>query len=209
MKAGLNRGANHPLRLAEPLRCCNRCHEVRESIHFEVIRRDTLNGVCEDCSGLAKKLAATALLHQSRRCCSKCTESRGPSDFYEGTHVCKKCFSAQTKANAAARGREHRNRKYREWYHRDPTKQRAAELRRRARKNGAKRVDLTEEQWRDIVQYYDGRCAYCFGLFSRLEKDHVIPISKGGDHSADNVVPACRSCNASKNARTPEEWLAA
>lgn len=31
-----------------------------------------------------------------------------------------------------------------------------------------------------------------------LTMDHVIPLSRGGDHSIDNIVPSCFSCNASK-----------
>ncbi len=36
--------------------------------------------------------------------------------------------------------------------------------------------------------------------------DHVIPLSRGGKHALDNVVPACRGCNTSKNDRLPSEW---
>ena len=32
----------------------------------------------------------------------------------------------------------------------------------------------------------------------RLEMDHITPLSKGGDHTASNIVPCCRSCNAKK-----------
>jgi hypothetical protein len=33
------------------------------------------------------------------------------------------------------------------------------------------------------------------------EIDHIVPISLGGPHSVDNLQCACRSCNASKNAK--------
>jgi 5-methylcytosine-specific restriction endonuclease McrA len=46
----------------------------------------------------------------------------------------------------------------------------------------------------------DGRCYYC-GLERKLTQDHVVPLSKGGSHSKDNVVAACRSCNSSKGDR--------
>jgi hypothetical protein len=42
---------------------------------------------------------------------------------------------------------------------------------------------------------------YAFGQI-----DHVIPKSRGGSNKIDNLVLACGKCNASKNARTPEEW---
>jgi len=61
--------------------------------------------------------------------------------------------------------------------------------------------DLTFEQWESIKKAFDYRCAYCGEKFDKLEKDHIIPISKGGQHIADNIVPACRFCNSKKRAK--------
>ncbi|AOW89097.1 hypothetical protein BC342_24130 [Streptomyces olivaceus] len=36
--------------------------------------------------------------------------------------------------------------------------------------------------------------------------DHVVPLEQGGADDITNLVPACRSCNASKRDRTPEQW---
>jgi 5-methylcytosine-specific restriction endonuclease McrA len=63
--------------------------------------------------------------------------------------------------------------------------------------------DLTTEQWNAIKLAYKFRCAYCGDRKQRLTMDHVIPVSKGGAHTAANIVPACQSCNSSKNARLP------
>jgi len=46
------------------------------------------------------------------------------------------------------------------------------------------------------------RCQYC-GSDHRLTVDHVIPRSKGGDHTWDNVVTSCAPCNLRKGDRTP------
>ena len=43
------------------------------------------------------------------------------------------------------------------------------------------------------------RCQYCGAPAENI--DHVIPRSKGGPHSWDNVVAACRPCNARKQDR--------
>ena len=61
---------------------------------------------------------------------------------------------------------------------------------------------LTANEWADILEQHNNRCAYCgveFGFFNRPEREHVMPISKGGNNTKENVVPACRSCNAKKN----------
>jgi hypothetical protein len=52
----------------------------------------------------------------------------------------------------------------------------------------------------------DGCCVYC-GSTTQLQCDHVVPFSRGGTTTIDNLVAACRSCNTSKRDRTPEEWL--
>ena len=72
---------------------------------------------------------------------------------------------------------------------------------------------LTEPQWQAKLTEYNHRCAYCgckLG-YAKGDKhptlDHVIPVSRGGKHSASNIVPSCLHCNCSKNAKTPEEWI--
>jgi len=47
------------------------------------------------------------------------------------------------------------------------------------------------------------RCQYCGSAAENL--DHVIPRSKGGLHTWENVVAACRRCNTRKEDRLPHE----
>lgn len=47
-------------------------------------------------------------------------------------------------------------------------------------------------------------CQYC-GSVSNLTLDHVMPVSRGGKSTWENVVTACYPCNSSKGSRTPEE----
>ena len=49
------------------------------------------------------------------------------------------------------------------------------------------------------------RCQYCGCTGDRLSIDHVIPRSRGGEHSWDNVTTACLRCNVNKGNRTPRE----
>jgi len=48
-----------------------------------------------------------------------------------------------------------------------------------------------------------GRCVYCSATATSI--DHVIPRSRGGDHSWDNVVSACHRCNHVKADKTLKE----
>jgi 5-methylcytosine-specific restriction endonuclease McrA len=47
-------------------------------------------------------------------------------------------------------------------------------------------------------------CQYC-GSQDNLTLDHVMPSSRGGTSSWENVVTACSPCNAKKGNKTPEE----
>lgn len=50
-------------------------------------------------------------------------------------------------------------------------------------------------------------CLYCGQQFARpqLTRDHVIPLSKGGLDTWENVVTACVACNSRKADRTPQQ----
>lgn len=47
------------------------------------------------------------------------------------------------------------------------------------------------------------RCGYCGERATTV--DHILPRSRGGINSWENLVSACRRCNAHKADRTPEE----
>ena len=59
--------------------------------------------------------------------------------------------------------------------------------------------DLTFDEWQVVLKEHDHCCHYC-NHRKPLTMDHVIPLSRGGPHTRLNVVPACRSCNSSKQA---------
>lgn len=56
---------------------------------------------------------------------------------------------------------------------------------------------------RNVFARDAGRCQYCGRPAENL--DHVVPRSRGGTHSWDNVVASCRACNARKEDRLPHE----
>lgn len=69
------------------------------------------------------------------------------------------------------------------------------------------------ETWAQVCDYYrmdDGRvgCAYMPNRprceIVATEQDHVVPISKGGEHFVWNLVPICHRCNQEKGQRTWE-----
>jgi 5-methylcytosine-specific restriction endonuclease McrA len=59
----------------------------------------------------------------------------------------------------------------------------------------------TLEQWERLLAFYKGQCLVC-GTTQNITKDHIIPISKGGSNSIDNLQPLCKAHNSSKWTKT-------
>lgn len=64
-----------------------------------------------------------------------------------------------------------------------------------------RRIMLTR---RNILRRDGNRCQYC-GSRDRLTLDHVVPKSRGGPDTWDNLVAACVPCNNKKGNHTPDE----
>jgi len=58
--------------------------------------------------------------------------------------------------------------------------------------------DLTVDEWEAIQEFYGHKCLCCGRDDVKLTIDHVLPISLGGSHTADNIQPLCGPCNSSK-----------
>lgn len=101
--------------------------------------------------------------------------------------------------------RAHQRRRYREkpeWFYERDARRRAVEA--DAFHDDHTMAELSES-WNERDFY---GCYWCGAdLADGFHIDHVIPISKGGDHTVHNLVPACPECNLSKGAKLPIiEW---
>lgn len=84
---------------------------------------------------------------------------------------------------------------------------RIRDQRRRARMRELEHT-LTAREWDILLMMTDSRCIYCGQQSDSLEQEHWIPVfPHGGGYTYENIVPACRSCNASKGTMTGEEYL--
>ena len=71
---------------------------------------------------------------------------------------------------------------------------------------GSVEHDLTDAQWAALQAEWAG-CAYCGASGTPLQRDCVLAISRGGRYTLGNVVPVCRSCNASKCNAEVTAWM--
>ena len=100
--------------------------------------------------------------------------------------------------------KEHIAEHHKQYCQENPEKIAIKSQRRRAKK---KELDstLTFEQWEKIKKDFNNKCAYC-GKEKKLEQEHFLPISKGGEYTHNNIVPACRRSNSSKRDKLFHEW---
>jgi 5-methylcytosine-specific restriction endonuclease McrA len=123
------------------------------------------------------------------------------SRVYQETWLSKPENKAKARAWVSAWMKAHPEKmreSYKRWYVENQSTLRfLADRRRRA--YGAS--DFTFEDWLVILEVFGHACAYCLRGDVKLTMDHVTPLSKGGEHTAENIVPACKSCNSKKNNR--------
>lgn len=92
----------------------------------------------------------------------------------------------------------------RNWSHMNRARK-AAFQRGRAAKLSA--TEWSEEELARAKALLRGTCAYC-GTTENLTFDHIIPLSRGGEHQIGNLVAACKPCNSRKHAKDELEFRA-
>jgi 5-methylcytosine-specific restriction endonuclease McrA len=85
------------------------------------------------------------------------------------------------------------------WIANNPEKRAASRYKRRSQMETPFVISANE-----ISRLYKSPCAYCGSASEHL--DHVIPLSRGGEHRIGNLVGACAKCNLSKNDKFIMEW---
>ncbi len=146
------------------------------------------------------------------KACVKCLEWKPLVKF--GRHstcvggrrnTCTTCEGRQSRAHTKADPVKYERMKanVRAYQARNPLRMRILCLKRRCRMAGGRGVTL--EQYRELLELYDYRCAYC-GSSKNLTMDHFVPLSRGGEHDIDNILPACWHCNSSKHTLTGFEF---
>jgi 5-methylcytosine-specific restriction endonuclease McrA len=81
---------------------------------------------------------------------------------------------------------------------------------RRRRKRLDKFPRIRQNEVDQLLENFDHKCAYCSISVKRgenLHLDHKIPLCRGGDHTIDNLAPACEICNLKKGKLTDIEFL--
>lgn len=84
---------------------------------------------------------------------------------------------------------------------RHPEAKRQYDRDRRARKKVGGGT-VTKKEWQAILDKYGHKCLYPDCERTDVTMDHVVPLSRGGTHTADNVQPLCAHHNQTKYVQT-------
>jgi len=131
--------------------------------------------------------------------CSNCLDIFKVEDMSYGMVYCQPCANEKSGV----------------WSKTDKGKQYKRQFRQiRRAKQLFLRNDLTEVQWDETLKYFDHSCAYCGTTEEKhkqeieqvLHQEHVIPISKDGEYTKNNIIPACRKCNYAKYTMSLKEF---
>jgi 5-methylcytosine-specific restriction endonuclease McrA len=88
------------------------------------------------------------------------------------------------------------------WRANSPEVVKANSKKRKARMRGAGIKKITPKEIKNLLAQ---KCFYC-QQNDATQIDHVVPVARGGTHSIGNLLPACTSCNSSKNKWFITEW---
>jgi 5-methylcytosine-specific restriction endonuclease McrA len=170
------------------------------------------------------------------RKCSKCKKDKDESEFYKGKDRkdgyfswCKECckeHQKKYKETNRKRMKEYRIKnpnKIKEWREKNREHLREYERKRyelnperaiqysRKRKLRMKGIEakLTQEDWNTLLEAFENKCFICRREEPeiKLTKDHILPISKGGDDSFENIMVICNFCNSRKGTKGGEWYV--
>lgn len=71
--------------------------------------------------------------------------------------------------------------------------------------------NINVKLWKEVTSFVfkrDGfKCSYCGKIGYKLECDHIVPISKGGNNDLSNLTTSCQKCNRQKKDKSVDEFL--
>lgn len=154
--------------------------------------------------------------------CRKCGEPKPETDFYKKKGVkrghmawCKPCWKAEVRRREDPEKARERSRLWREQYPERAKANVKAWMQAHPMKNAEYQQRRREREWAAFVERVDprvvyerdgGNCGICGNGVSFIEMtiDHIIPFSRGGEHSYANVQVAHLSCNRKKGSSMPD-----
>jgi 5-methylcytosine-specific restriction endonuclease McrA len=170
---------------------CRKCDTVKSLEDF-YLRRGKKNGRQSSCKNCSKSAYKNYLFKKSRQ------NKERPVDKM-GVKFCQTCRNTLPKAEFHRNSAQHDG------------LQRSCRICmsgiNHARRAGLRQASFDRNSWLQLCSEYRWCCFYCFEQ-KLLTLEHFIPLCLGGSNDLQNLVPACRSCNSSKQGLDACQWVA-
>ena len=175
------------------MKYCNKCKEVKDlsEFHKNKSMKDGLNFYCKSC-----RIEHNRNYHENNR--EELNERS--RTYYKNNRE----DLLERKRNYYENNREEVIERNRNWGKNNPEKVREKNRRRRAMKKEVNE-NYTPEDERYTRLIFSEMCFKCKSK-EDLTIDHNYPLSQGNALERDNAVLLCRSCNAAKGTKRPEEF---
>jgi hypothetical protein len=189
--------------------CC-RCGSVYEDTleFFRKTKAGNVSSICRPCDRVEGKKES-----KSEAC--KAKRKRYRESHKEQIAISKKQYREAHKDKEAARDKLYRqthkkNRKAykKQYYINNPKKKKIQKTLNRHRRDAKQKLlpcAFSLFDWVACKQYFNNQCCYCGGNLE-LSQDHFIALSRGGEYTKNNILPACLICNSSKRDISFFEW---
>ena len=188
----------------QPGKICTKCQTWRPVERFcpRLLSRDGHNSICRECENANGR---------AWRAINKDRVRELNQQHYEANREERKAYHRQYRRDHPEYFQEkmgefrEQNPSYhrdymREWARANPDKITEKDNKRRTFKMG-KSGSFTAHEWVELKQRYNYTCLRCGRCEPniKLTADHIVPISKGGVGTIDNIQPLCKPCNTAKH----------
>jgi 5-methylcytosine-specific restriction endonuclease McrA len=188
----------------EPGKICTKCGEWRSVKRYlkRLLSRDGYDSICNECRNAASR---------DWRAKNKERVAELNREFYEANREQRLEYHRQYRQTHGEYFKEQiqkfrrenpdYNRAYmRRWARSNSDKIQAKDHARRAFKMG-KHGSFTASEWKALKEQYNYTCLRCGRREPKIKltADHIVPISKGGAGTIDNIQPLCKPCNSAKH----------